>query len=129
MIKVLIEVEAGSCRKNRYDEQTFAHKGEVKTCLPYPYPYGFILNTRATDGDALDCYVLTREHLKPGTIVACEPLGILEVMEGSEPDPKILAALPGESPVLDDALRHELANFITGIFRSYPHVIVKIGNL
>src|SRR5262245_8044317 len=96
MIKVCIEVEAGSCEKHRYNEKTLEYQGTRWSARPYPYPYGFILGTRAADGDNVDCYLITTERLQAGTIVECEPIGLLEQDEDGEVDHKVLAALPGQ---------------------------------
>ena len=73
MIKMLVQVEAGSRDKNLYDEKTLEYKGESRISLPYPYPYGFVIGTNAADGDNVDCYLITQEKIKRGSIVECEP--------------------------------------------------------
>ena len=94
-MRVFIENEAGSRRKNIYDERTLAHLGTVEVSAAYPFPYGFVLGTIGGDGDAVDCFVLTETPLRSGTIVECEPVGLLEQIEDGEIDHKVLAVLPG----------------------------------
>ena len=129
MIQVFIEAEAGSRNKNRYDENTLEYKETGQVSKPYPYPYGFILGTRGPDGDSVDCYILTKDSLRAGTIVECEPIGLLEQNEGEEIDHKVLAALPGQEIELDSKLRKELSDFIYATFSEFPEVNVHVGRI
>jgi inorganic pyrophosphatase len=129
MIEVLIQVAAGSCEKALYNEQTLEYRETRRTAQPYPYPYGFIVGTSAADGDCVDCYLMTHDPLKAGTIVACEPVGLLEQDEGGEVDHKVLAALPGQDVALGQGLVQELQDFISALFASYPDVRVCVGPL
>ena len=94
-MRVFIENEAGSRRKNIYDERTLAHLRTVEVSAAYPFPYGFVLGTISGDGDAVDCFVLTETPLPSGTIVECQPVGLLEQIEDGEIDHKVLAVPPG----------------------------------
>jgi inorganic pyrophosphatase len=129
MIKVCIEVEAGSCEKHRYNEKTLEYRGTRRSSRPYPYPYGFILGTRAADGDNVDCYVITKQSLKSGTIVACEPIGLLEQDEDGEVDHKVLAAMPGQAVEVGQGLLQELRDFIYTVFTQFPDVCVRVGRM
>ncbi len=128
-IKVLIEVAAGSCERQRYDEKTLAYRDSHTLPRPYPYPYGFIPGTRAEDGGAVDCYVLTQDPLEPGSLVTCEPVGLLELDEGDERDDKVLATLPGEVVELGEHLLATLRDFIEGIFAQFPEANVQVGRI
>lgn len=127
MIKICIQVAAGSYDKNLYDEKTLEYKETRRISRPYPYPYGFVLETRAADGDNLDCYLITNESLRPGTIVDCEPIGLLEQHEDEEVDHKILAALPSQNVVISQKLLQELQDFIYAIFARFPDIDVRVG--
>jgi inorganic pyrophosphatase len=129
IIKVCIQVAAGSREKRRYNEKTLEYKGMSRGSLPYPYPYGFILGTSGADGDNLDCYLITRERLQAGTIVECEPIGLLEQDEDGEIDHKVLAATPGQDVEAGQALQQELRDFIYAVFRQFPDVHVHVGEL
>jgi inorganic pyrophosphatase len=129
MIQVFIEVEAGSCHRNRYDEKTLEYKGTRRASRPYPYPYGFIIGTTATDGDSVDCYVITNDCLKPGTIVECEPIGLLEQDEDGEADHKVLATIPGQNAELNQELLEVLREFIYGVFTQFPGTRVRVGRI
>jgi inorganic pyrophosphatase len=66
-MQVFIENQAGSRRKNIYDERTLRHLRTVDVSASYPYPYGFVIGTVSGDADAVDCFVLTSEPLIAGT--------------------------------------------------------------
>ena len=129
MIKVCIEVAAGSCERHRYHEQTLEYQGMRQTSQPYPYPYGFILGTRAADGGSVDCYLITTERLPAGTVVECEPIGLLEQDEDGEVDHKVLAAMPGQDVEVGQGLLQELRDFIYAMFAQFPDVCVRVGRL
>jgi inorganic pyrophosphatase len=128
-IKVCIQVAAGSREKRRYHEKTLEYKGTSRVSLPYPYPYGFILGTNGADGDNLDCYLITGEPLQAGTIVECEPIGLLEQDEDGEIDHKVLASMPGQDVEAGQVLQQELQDFIYSVFRQFPDVHVHVGRL
>jgi inorganic pyrophosphatase len=129
MIKVLIQVEGGSREKHLYNEKTLEYKGMSRITHPYPYPYGFIIETSAADGDCLDCYIITNDKLKAGSTIACEPLGLLEQEEDGEIDHKVLAAVPGQKPESNQALLQELQEFIYAVFAQFPEVRVQVGRI
>jgi len=127
-MRVFIECERGSRIKRNYGlDLELKRQGE--TLLPYPYPYGFVLGTRADDGDGVDCYILTKEPLPHGGIVEAEPAALLPMTEDDEEDGKILAVLPGRSLDEFPGAGEELRTFILGIFRKFPDVRVTVGNI
>jgi len=127
MIQVFIQVEAGSRNKRMYNEKTREYRETRRVSQPYPYPYGFIVGTNAEDGDAVDCYLITKDFLKAGTLVECEPVGLLEQDEGGEKDHKVLAVLPGQDVEIGTALLNVLQDFIYSVFAAFPDVNVRVG--
>jgi inorganic pyrophosphatase len=129
MIKVLIQVEAGSNERNLYNEKTLEYKGSSRLSRTFPYPYGFIIGTSAADGDCVDCYIITKDKLKAGNIFECEPVGLLEQDEDGEDDHKVLAALPGQDVELNHKLQEELRNFIYAVIAPFPDVHIRVGHI
>jgi inorganic pyrophosphatase len=129
MVKVLIQAEAGSTDKMRYDEKTLKPIEVGRVCRPYPYPYGFIIATTASDGDNVDCYVFSDGGLTSGSIVDCEVVGLLDQIESGEPDHKVLAVVSGQKEVLPDGVFEVLQDFIYGVFSEYPDCAVKVGQI
>jgi inorganic pyrophosphatase len=128
-MQVFIENQAGSRRKNIYDERTLKHLRTVDVSASYPYPYGFVIGTVSGDADAVDCFVLTSEPLIAGTTLECDPIGLLEQVEDGEVDHKILAVPSGSSATIDDAVIAALKKFISGVFSHVPDKRMEIGRL
>jgi inorganic pyrophosphatase len=127
-MRVFIENEAGSKRKNTYDERTLRLLRTDPVSRAYPYPYGFVIGTRSGDGDAVDCFVLTALLLASGTVVECIAAGLLEQVEDGEIDHKVLAVLPGEAISLADA-EPKLRDFVVNVFAHLPGKSMHIGRL
>jgi len=126
IVQVFVEAEMGSCEKRKYDEKTLAYQGVRRTLLAYPFPYGFILKTETEDGDGIDAYVITKDHLEAGRLVECEPMGMLEVFEGDEIDNKVLACPSGQVVEIDDTLFDTLQDFIYGIWKDAREVKIRV---
>lgn len=127
MIKVMIQVAAGSCEKNNYDERTLEYLETRQISRPYPYPYGFVIGTNAADGDCVDCYLITKDKVTPGAIVSCQPFGLLLQDEAGEDDHKVLASIPGQDVASKEELLRELGEFIYAVFAGYPEIQVRVG--
>jgi inorganic pyrophosphatase len=128
-MRVFIENEAGSRRKNIYDERTLTHLRSVEVSAAYPFPYGFVIGTVSGDGDAVDCFVLTETPLPSGTTVDCEPVGLIEQIEDGEIDHKVLAVPRGSEARLDAATVAAIKTFIAGVFANVPGKRMDIGRL
>jgi inorganic pyrophosphatase len=126
-VVVFIENEAGSRIKNLHDEVSLRHTGCVHVARAYPYPYGFVLDTRNDDGDGLDCYVLTGRVLRRGDLVECVPVGLMEQLENGERDHNVLATLPDEAWALDEGVRRTLTEFVSHVFDGLPERRVQAG--
>lgn len=127
MVKVFIQNEAGSDQKHRHNEKPLEYRHTVTVSRPYPFPYGFILDTTSPDGDNLDCYVLTGKALKSGSIVECEVIGLLEQHEDGREDHNILANLPGEPYPFDERVMAVFREFITHVFDHIPGKQIAVG--
>lgn len=121
-MKVFIENESGSDKKNIFNEKTLEYKKTYKVSRIYPYPYGFILDTTSGDGDNLDCFIITNQQLKTGTFIDVEPIGLMEQFEDSKEDHKILAAIPGETPEITEEIKLKLKEFVEHVF---DHLVEK----
>lgn len=127
LIRVFIENEAGLSIKNVHDERALTLLRSQRVARPYPFPYGFVLETRNEDGDNLDCYVLTGRRLHRGDIIECVPIALMEQMEKGQQDHNILAVLLEEPRVLDRALQDELTEFVLHVFDNVPERTVTVG--
>jgi inorganic pyrophosphatase len=128
-MRVLIENEAGSRRKNTYDERTLQLVSTADVSAAYPFAYGFVIGTRAEDGDAADCFVLTGRRLTAGTETECDPIALIEQIEDGEVDHKIIAAPVGEKATVDDNAVEAIRDFAMNVFKHVPGKQMTIGQL
>lgn len=63
----------------------------LHTSMLYPSNYGFIPNTLAEDGDALDILVVTPMPVVAGCVIRARPVGILLMSDEKGMDEKVLA--------------------------------------
>ena len=126
-MKVFIQNEAGSNKKNLHNEKTLEYKETITVSRAYPYPYGFILNTTTEDGCNLDCFVITRQTLKTGQIVECEPFGLMEQIEDNQEDHNILAVFPEEGMRIDEEVRNILTEFVIHVFSHIEGKEISVG--
>ena len=90
---VVIEIPKGSQNKYEYDEEldlmklNWVFTGDFK----FEYDYGFVSRTRGGDGDMLDAFVFCSHPLEHGVVVKCRAIGMIELLDRSEVDNKILA--------------------------------------
>lgn len=93
LINVYIEIPAGGDIKYEFDKESgvlFVDRFAF-TAFVYPFNYGFIPNTHADDGDALDVLVLSSKKVAPGVVIPSRPIGMLEMEDEEGIDTKILA--------------------------------------
>ena len=89
----VIEIEKGGKNKYELDKETGLLKLDrvLYTSTHYPANYGFIPRTYAQDGDPLDVLVLCTEGILPMTVVECQPIGVIKMIEDGAGDEKIIA--------------------------------------
>ena len=126
-MKVLIENEAGSFIKHRYDECTFKLMATRRVQRAYPFPYGFIVGTRSGDGMSLDCFLLTQNAVPSGEMIEAEPIGMFEQIEDGKEDHNILAVHAGEQFDLDLAAKDQLRDFVMNVFADVPGKSMTVG--
>ncbi|MBI4286597.1 MAG: inorganic diphosphatase [Chloroflexi bacterium] len=117
-ITVMIEIPKGSRNKYEYDKERKVIKFDrmLFSAVHYPSDYGFVLNTLARDGDALDALVLVWEPTFPGCIMEVKPVGLFKMWDEKGPDEKILCV-----PVSDP-----LWNHINSLEDAPPHLLKEI---
>lgn len=80
-VRVVVEVPRGSGVKLKYDDRLGLFVWSRALCLGirYPYDFGFLPQTLAGDGDALDAVVFAEETSYPGVVVPARAIGALRV--------------------------------------------------
>lgn len=103
-MRVVIEMPAGTQDKAEIDKETGRLVVDRKLLVPCPFNYGFITETLAEDGDALDVFVLGQSV--PGlTEIDAAPVGIFYCKDQGVNDHKVLA-VPYEQPATQAELEH-----------------------
>lgn len=102
-IDAIIEIPKDSKVKYEFCKET--SKIRVDRILPsaynYPFNYGYIENTLAEDGDALDIIIINDQPIYPTSVIKVRPIGVLLMRDGVsednlENDPKIISC-PAQS--------------------------------
>jgi inorganic pyrophosphatase len=63
----------------------------MSTAMHYPCNYGYVPQTLADDGDAVDVLVITPFPLASGVVVTCRSIGLLNMEDEAGFDAKVLA--------------------------------------
>ena len=131
VMNVVIEIPKGSKNKYEIDKHTGIIKLDrvMHSAQDYPFDYGFVPQTLWDDGDALDVVLLTTHPLAPGILVEARPIGIMHMVDGGEPDEKIIAVAAGDPRYADvkditDANQHVLKE-IAHFFATYKQIQKK----
>jgi inorganic pyrophosphatase len=126
-VHVVVESPRGSRVKLKYEPKlgVFTLSRPLILGMEYPFDWGFVPSTRAADGDPLDAMVLMDAPTFPGVVLACRPLGVVQVDqkassgEGRERNDRVILVpvkAPRSDGVVDarqlaERVRTELAQF------------------
>jgi len=123
VIRMIVEIPKNSANKYEYDGKlgVFRLDRPLYSPLHYPGDYGFVPGTIADDGDPLDVLTMMSEPSFTGCLIEVRPLGVLDLVDSSERDQKILA-VPKSSPRYQEIatvdqvwphMRREIEHFFT----------------
>ena len=117
-VTVMVEIPKGSRNKYEFDREKRLLKFDrmLFSAVHYPSDYGFILDTLADDGDALDALVLVWEPTFPGCIIEAKPVGLFKMWDEKGLDEKILCV-----PISDP-----FWNYIERLSDVPPHLLQEI---
>jgi len=92
-INCIVEIPKGSQNKYELDKESGLIKLDRANYGPTPYPveYGFIPQTLAEDGDAMDVLLFSSFPIHPGILVEIRPVALMKMTDTGEPDDKIIA--------------------------------------
>ena len=130
-IEVIVEIPKGSRNKYEYDPERkmFRYDRMIFSSMFYPSDYGFIPDTLAGDGDALDALVLVSEPTFPGCLIEVKPIGLFRMRDEKGPDAKILC-VPVSDPIWNkvnnlDEINPHLKKEIEHFFQVYKDLEKK----
>lgn len=117
---VMIEIPKGSRNKYEYDPVRKVLKFDrmLFSAVHYPSDYGFVVNTLAADGDALDALVLVWEPTFPGCLIEVKPVGLFKMWDEKGSDEKVLCV----------PMRDPTWNYIQALSDVPPHLLKEIEN-
>lgn len=115
VVRMIVEIPKNASNKFEYDPvaRTFRLDRALYSPMHYPADYGFVPGTIAEDGDPLDVLCLIDHPTFTGCMIDVRPVGVLELVDQSTTDHKIIAA-----PLKDP--RFEQVNAIQDL---PPHVV------
>lgn len=139
-VNVVIEIPKDSNIKYEVDKESgmifvdrFLH-----TAMVYPFNYGFIPNTHAEDGDAVDVLVMSEHAVAPGVVIPSVVIGMLEMEDEEGIDTKILAVPTkkidpffGSFTSIDEvpeAIKNKMKHFFENYKTLEPKKWVKVKN-
>ncbi|MGB3180793.1 MAG: inorganic diphosphatase [Cyclobacteriaceae bacterium] len=110
-IDVVVEIPKGSRNKYEYDyeKKMIRYDRMIFSSMHYPADYGFIPETLAKDGDALDALVLVSEPTFPGCLIEVRIIGLFRMEDEKGPDAKLLC-VPVRDPIWNKFYRLEEVN-------------------
>jgi inorganic pyrophosphatase len=79
-LQVIVETPRGCRNKFAFDpeQKIFALKKVLPAGMSFPYDFGFLPQTKAADGDAIDVLLLMDEPAFTGCLVKARLLGVIE---------------------------------------------------
>lgn len=135
-ILVMVEIPKGSRNKYEYDPRTrrIYFDRMLFSSVHYPTDYGFVPDTLAEDGDALDALVLVGEPTFPGCCIPAKPVGMFEMSDEAGHDQKIVC-VPTKDPQwnwvesINDIplnLRREIIHFFQ-VYKNLENKETRVG--
>ena len=137
-IEVHVEIPYKSYVKYEFENNKLMVDRVLATAMHYPGNYGYIPNTLADDGDAVDVLIINSAPFFPGSYVQCRVLGMLITEDENGMDQKVIA-LPiskvdrenDDIKDIDDVNKNTLSiikDFFTNYKNNEPNKWVKCGD-
>lgn len=137
-IEVHVEISYKSYVKYEFENNKLMVDRVLATAMHYPGNYGYIPNTLADDGDAIDVLIINSTPFFPGSYVKCRVLGMLITEDENGMDQKVIA-LPiskvdrenNNIKDIDDVNENTLSiikDFFTNYKNNEPNKWVKCGD-
>lgn len=123
--KMNVVIETPRATRNKYEIDTKTGVVWLDRVIPgahdYPVEYGLVPQTLWHDGDALDVILISSFPFAPGVVVPARIVGLMDMVDGGEPDAKVLGVPVGDPRFahvkeLSDVNPHtlkEVAHFFT----------------
>jgi inorganic pyrophosphatase len=118
IVKSIIEIPKGSKGKYEMDKSSGLLKLDrvLFSSVHYPANYGFIPQTYCDDLDPLDILVICSIDVYPMCIIEAKVIGVMEMVDGTERDNKIISVARNDMSV----------NYINELSELPPHTLVEL---
>lgn len=126
MVKAMIEMTAGDTYKYEVSEWGLLTL-DRPLAVAVPANYGFVPNTKAEDGDAIDIFVVSKHPLPRMVQAQVEIIAAYKCVDNGVKDDKFIAVLVGETH--DSFFIENEAVQIENYLRSYKKGFVVKGYL
>jgi len=128
VVYALVEVPKGRRSKFEIDKNTGLMKLDryLYSSSHYPGDYGFIPQTLAEDGDALDILVMVNEPTFPGCLIEARVVGLFRMKDRGKNDFKVLG-VPNTDPLF--AEYKDLGDVPGHFLREVEHFFVTYKQL
>ena len=117
-VNCIIEIPKGSKGKYELDKRSgmLMLDRVLFSSVHYPANYGFIPQTLADDNDPMDVLVFCSIDVFPMSIVEAKVIGVMEMVDGTERDEKIISVA-----------RHDMSvNYLNELNELPPHTLVEL---
>ena len=128
VVHCIVEIPRGRRSKFEVDKETGLIRLDryLYSSLHYPGDYGFIPQTLAEDGDAMDILVMVNEPTFSGCLIEARPIGLFKMTDRGVNDYKILA-VPSSDPMYTDV--HDLWRVPPHFLREVEHFFATYKQL
>lgn len=128
VVNMIVEIPKGRRSKFEIDKRTglFMLDRYLYSSSHYPGDYGFIPQTLAEDGDALDVLVLVNEPTFTGCLIEARIVGLFRMKDRGQPDYKVLG-VPHHDPLFGEY--EDLANVPRHFLREAEHFFATYKQL
>jgi inorganic pyrophosphatase len=128
VVNSIIEITKGRRNKFEVDKKTGLIKLDryLYSSSVYPGDYGFIPQSLADDGDALDIIVMVNEPTFAGCLIETRVLGVFQMSDRGKDDYKVLG-VPNTDPFFDEY--RELEDVPKNFVREVEHFFATYKQL
>jgi inorganic pyrophosphatase len=128
VVHCIVEIPRGRRSKFEIDKETGLIRLDryLYSSLHYPGDYGFIPQTLAEDGDAMDILVMVNEPTFSGCLIEARPIGLFKMTDRGANDYKILA-VPASDPTFAEF--HDLWRVPAHFLREVEHFFATYKQL
>ena len=130
IVRMVVEIPKNSSNKYEYDPvaKSFRLDRPLYSPMHYPADYGFVPGTIGEDGDPLDVLCLIDHPTFTGCIIEVRPIGVLELIDQTASDHKIIA-VPVKDPRFEQvATIEDLSPHVTLEFEHFFTIYKELEN-